>query len=145
MTSPPSYYDVINQKAAAFVTKSDCQYHVSLLHTFHQLRISDPEVEKIYLARAEARYFLWMNHVQSYEPSNSLLPPIDVVYMWHAHLLSPFRYHENILRNGYDTLHTKAYGLPLERLEWAKTTFADGVDPDSEQYWSKFFPINRTN
>ena len=24
--------------------------------------------------------------------------------------------------------------------EWAKTTFADGVDPDSEQYWSKFFP-----
>jgi hypothetical protein len=24
--------------------------------------------------------------------------------------------------------------------EWAKTTFADGVDPESEQYWSKFFP-----
>ena len=76
MSSPPSYYDVINQKASAFIAKPDCQYHVSLLHTFHQLRISDPEAEKVYLARAEARYFLWMNHVQSYEPSNYLLPPI---------------------------------------------------------------------
>jgi hypothetical protein len=76
MSSPPSYHDVINQKADAFVTKSDCQNHMSLLHTFHQLRISDPETEKVYLARAEARYFVWMSHVQSYEPSNYLLPPI---------------------------------------------------------------------
>jgi hypothetical protein len=83
MASPPSYYDainekkdIINEKEDIFVTLPNCQYHASLLHTFHQLRISNPELEKVYLARAEARYFQWMDHVQSYEPSMNLLPPI---------------------------------------------------------------------
>ncbi|KAI8583053.1 hypothetical protein K450DRAFT_223977 [Umbelopsis ramanniana AG] len=140
MASPPSYNEAISDNGDIFVTLPDCQAHASLLHTFYQLRISDPEVEKVYLARAEARYFQWMDHVQSYGPSMELLPPIDIVYMWHAHLLSPYRYYEDTLRNGWVLFHTKAYGLPLQRLEWAKTTFEDGVDPESEQYWRKFFP-----
>lgn len=86
MASPPTYYEATQEKEDTFVSLSDCQYHESLLHTFHQLRISDPEVEKVYLARAEARYFLWMDHVRSYEPSMDLLPPIgkfSVLYVSH--------------------------------------------------------------
>ncbi|KAH8556565.1 hypothetical protein BGW37DRAFT_473163 [Umbelopsis sp. PMI_123] len=140
MTSPPpTYSDAIKDNDELFVTLSDCQYHASLLHTFYNLRIKDPALEKVYLARAERRYYLWMDHVQEFEPSTQILPPIDVIYMWHAHLLSPYRYYEDLLRNGWEIFLNKDYGLPLERLDWAKRTFADGVDPDSEQYWNKFF------
>jgi hypothetical protein len=84
MTSPPTYYEATQEKQEIednFVSVPDCQYHESLLHTFHQLRISDPEVEKVYLARAEARYFRWMDHVQLYGPSMDLLPPIGKLSM----------------------------------------------------------------
>jgi hypothetical protein len=77
MTSPPpTYSDAIKDNDELFVTLSDCQYHASLLHTFYNLRIKDPALEKVYLARAERRYYLWMDHVQEFEPSTQILPPI---------------------------------------------------------------------
>lgn len=59
-----------------FVAPKACQDHISLLHTFHALRWADPDVEKVFLARAERRYLLWMDHVQETRPSPEILPPI---------------------------------------------------------------------
>lgn len=89
MSSPPSYNDALKDDDKLFVTLEACQLHASLLHTFHSLRIRDISVEKMYLARAERRYLLWMDHVQEEQPNPDILPPI-------GKLLKPVYYHKLI-------------------------------------------------
>lgn len=77
MASPPTYSDALRDDDKQFVTLADCQYHASLLQTFNKLRIADPTLEKLYLARAETRYILWMNHIaDTIQPDADILPPI---------------------------------------------------------------------
>ncbi|KAJ2956195.1 hypothetical protein NQZ79_g7931 [Umbelopsis isabellina] len=116
--TPPSYRKSIAEDEKSFVNMRACQQHASLLHTFFQLRSNNAETEKAYLVRAELRYLLWIQLVAKEKPDANILPPIDVVYMWHAHLLSPFRYYEDL----------------------AKSQYQNGVDPESEAFWHRAYP-----
>lgn len=68
--------------------------------------------QRLYLARAEFRYELWIdasaktyaltpplgNSLSPSKPHSSfaILLPLDVAYVWHTHMLSPFRYYEDL-------------------------------------------------
>ncbi|RHZ64644.1 hypothetical protein Glove_321g24 [Diversispora epigaea] len=111
------------------------QAHLMLLTKFKALEQADEQIDVRYLLRAHERYLLWLNFLssQNFDTGMELIPPIDVCYIWHLHLLSPMRYYEDMLRI-YDPLQ-KFPDFPLERLYdiWVKN---DGhTDPESESIW----------
>ncbi|GAA5804045.1 hypothetical protein HPULCUR_009531 [Helicostylum pulchrum] len=80
------------------VTVANCWYYLSLLERFVNVtsHMSD-KVLKMYLVRAEYRYFRWIANVGNRQRIYSL-PPLDVAFFWQAHMLSPFRFYEDTLR-----------------------------------------------
>ncbi|CAB4433833.1 unnamed protein product [Rhizophagus irregularis] len=69
------------------------------------------------------RYILWLNLLgsQKFNEETVPIPPIDVYYIWHSHLLSPLRYYED-MRRIYDPQQNFP-DFPLIRLHdiWEKT------------------------
>ncbi|KAI8140520.1 hypothetical protein BJV82DRAFT_622892 [Fennellomyces sp. T-0311] len=92
------------------------------------------------LARAELRYIKWRDIVQkSFEKSGSkpFPPPLDVAYMWHAHMLSPFRYYEDSVRLNQSRLYQT--NLPLPAL------YHSAFDPLSDSIqnlWRLYYDID---
>ncbi|RHZ88179.1 hypothetical protein Glove_26g288 [Diversispora epigaea] len=111
--------------------------HLILLTKFKALEQADEQIDVRYLLRAQERYLLWLNFLgsQNFDPGMELIPPIDVCYIWHSHLLSPMRYYEDMLRI-YD-LPQKFPDFPLKRLYniWVKNN--GHTDPESESIWVK--------
>ncbi|GAA5815491.1 hypothetical protein MFLAVUS_009003 [Mucor flavus] len=87
----PSFDTVVNV--------SNCWYYLSLLERFVDITSSLSQKDlKIYLVRAEYRYFKWMfANVKDRQISLSI-PPVDVAFFWQAHMLSPLRFQEDIMR-----------------------------------------------
>ncbi|KAI9253051.1 hypothetical protein EDC94DRAFT_268230 [Helicostylum pulchrum] len=81
------------------VTVPNCWYYLSMLERFVDITSSMPQdILKMYLVRAEYRYFKWMYKTKKHRSVKHSIPPIDVAFFWQAHLLSPVRYQEDIMR-----------------------------------------------
>ncbi|CAG8520979.1 11151_t:CDS:2, partial [Gigaspora rosea] len=110
--------------------------HLVMLAKFHSLEQQDSEIDERYLLRAEKRYLLWLkvlNNVSFKDDEEIPIPPIDVCQVWHAHLLSPLRYFEDIKR-----LYKREFTFPLAKLHelWSKTN-GDHMDERSKQFWEE--------
>ncbi|RIB01904.1 hypothetical protein C2G38_2229336 [Gigaspora rosea] len=110
--------------------------HLAMLAKFHSLEQRDSEIDERYLLRAEKRYLLWLkilNNVSFKDDEEIPIPPIDVCQVWHAHLLSPLRYFEDIKR-----LYKREFTFPLAQLHelWSKTN-GDHMDERSKQFWEE--------
>ncbi|PKY42401.1 hypothetical protein RhiirA4_456198 [Rhizophagus irregularis] len=82
------------------------------------------------------RYILWLNLLgsQKFNEETVPIPPIDVYYIWHSHLLSPLRYYED-MRRIYDPQQNFP-DFPLIRLV-TRYLGKNGshTDPVSESIW----------
>ncbi|KAF7727266.1 hypothetical protein EC973_007879, partial [Apophysomyces ossiformis] len=80
------------------VTVHACHYYLSLINRFTETTKNMTEQQlRIYLVRAEDRYIGWIKNIRKMQ-SHNIIPPIDVAYLWHTHMLSPFRYYEDLTR-----------------------------------------------
>ncbi|KND00060.1 uncharacterized protein SPPG_04403 [Spizellomyces punctatus DAOM BR117] len=90
-------------------------WHLDLLRRFKALETADEATDLHYLYAAEQRYGIWLHLLKDKtSPAKTPLPPLDVLLMWHAHMLNPWRYHE-------DTYHIFGredlpFALPLEEV-----------------------------
>ncbi|GAA5796750.1 hypothetical protein HPULCUR_002125 [Helicostylum pulchrum] len=112
------------------VTVANCWYYLSLLERFVNVtsNMSD-KVLKIYLVRAEYRYFRWIAN-KGARKRDDTLPPLDVAFFWQAHMLSPFRFYE-------DTLRVEPYKsdlIPLKEIH----NFQTNRDPKVLAEWRNF-------
>ncbi|CAO3598231.1 unnamed protein product [Absidia cylindrospora] len=112
------------------VTVENCFYYLSLLEQFTELLKKFENHLDAFHARAEKRYIAWVN-TSNRRADLNIIPPIDVAYMIHAHLLSPHRYYEDHRR--LKDANPKI-SLPLKELHW--TRYDDGnPDSTSKSYW----------
>ncbi|KAI8061894.1 hypothetical protein BDF21DRAFT_455466, partial [Thamnidium elegans] len=82
------------------VNISSCYYYLSLLERFANTIKDMTETElKYYLVRAESRYSKWIFHKSFKMLLPRKTPPLDVAFFWHAHMLSPLRYYEDMKKN----------------------------------------------
>ncbi|KAI9488896.1 hypothetical protein BDB00DRAFT_846139 [Zychaea mexicana] len=106
------------------VSVKHCHHYLSLMEQFllYKERFDSTHL-KIMLARAERRYIQWREIVHtsfSKTGYQSFVPPLDIAYMWHTHMLSPFRYFEDSIR--LNQMDLFKINLPLGKLhEYAST------------------------
>ncbi|KAF0394652.1 hypothetical protein F8M41_010331 [Gigaspora margarita] len=113
--------------------------HLAMLSKFNSLEQQDNEIDQRYLLRSEKRYLLWvglLNNNSFKDVEEVPIPPIDVCLIWHAHLLSPFRYYEDMRRSHDPT--SKEYNFPLAKLHeiWSQNN-GDHIDEQSKQFWEE--------
>ncbi|KAJ1924649.1 hypothetical protein IWQ60_005055 [Tieghemiomyces parasiticus] len=99
----------------------DIVYHMSLLRWFSEVGFeASSNVTNRFLLRAEQRYrTFWALIIKNRpDPATLALPPIDVLLMWHSHLLRPGRYLEDLYRWTNDDSLLK-YSIPLKRINTA--------------------------
>ncbi|KAG0234232.1 hypothetical protein BGW41_001201 [Actinomortierella wolfii] len=128
-----------------WVTPATLLAHLRLLRCLQSLVIVDDEdLDFLYLIRSEERYLMYLDMLQQHQPAPSEvpLPPIDVALMWTVHMLAPFRYHEDLLRN-YSP-HMLNYAFPLLRYVDAIDIEAPTTDDEafaaSKEMWRKTYP-----
>ncbi|RUS22430.1 hypothetical protein BC937DRAFT_89246 [Endogone sp. FLAS-F59071] len=72
------------------------------LQQFYNVKMKQRDSDVMYLAIAEQRYTLWLDklHEKGYwrEGHKVPVPPTDVLLIWHAHMISPWKYYEDIAR-----------------------------------------------
>ncbi|KAL1924966.1 uncharacterized protein VTP21DRAFT_4620 [Calcarisporiella thermophila] len=118
------------------VTPQSLHMHLACLHKFYQMAIQDnEELDKLYLNRAEYRYTLWMQIIHKLKPNPLPLPPWDVALVWHAHMLSPFRYAEDMVR--LYKMDAIEINFPLEALHEAIATDLNYMDPEAVRFWEQ--------
>ncbi|KAG0249788.1 hypothetical protein DFQ27_009777 [Actinomortierella ambigua] len=128
-----------------WVTPTTLFAHLRLLRCLQSLVIVDDEdLDFLYLIRSEERYLMYLDMLQQHQPApaNVPLPPIDVALMWTVHMLSPFRYHEDLLRN-YSP-HMLNYAFPLLRyvdaIDIEAPTTEDEAFAASKELWRTTYP-----
>ncbi|CAO3652200.1 unnamed protein product [Cunninghamella echinulata] len=78
------------------------------------------------------RYEYWIEACKKDIPNSIVSPPIDIAYIWHAHLVSPFRYYEDSIRLKFPLI-----SMPLEALH---KQYFSGPSVSSESFWQKHAP-----
>lgn len=123
---PVSPYDKPFPSFSTTVTVPNCWYYLSLLERFVDATKDMPEdVLKLYLVRAEYRYFKWFNLSSGKGAKPRYAPPLDVAFFWQAHALSPIRYYEDRKRFSVYTYIDK---IPLQKIHEARTADPDNRD-----------------
>ncbi|CAO3596687.1 unnamed protein product [Absidia cylindrospora] len=100
-TFEPTSFDPIQSLLPSIgqvVTIEKCLYYLSLVERISNLREHFAEHLDALHARAEMRYEYWVDGCKKAIPGPVVAPPIDVAYIMHAHLVSPFRYYEDCIR-----------------------------------------------
>ncbi|KAI7892154.1 uncharacterized protein EV154DRAFT_505785 [Mucor mucedo] len=81
------------------VNTDNCYYYLSLLERFVSVIESMDKEELLqYLVRAESRYFRWI-FCPLFISTKREVPPLDVAFFWQTHMLSPLRYHEDMIKH----------------------------------------------
>lgn len=109
----------------AVVTVENCIYYLSLLEQFAKMLTKFKDHLDAFHARAEKRYHLWVAASERRAPVTVMVPPLDVAYMIHAHLLTPHRFVEDAERLDNKMMD---YPMPLKELvkKKAHTYFFEG-------------------
>ncbi|KAL9555736.1 hypothetical protein MBANPS3_002233 [Mucor bainieri] len=99
------------------VTVSNCYYYLSLLERFVETtKDMSEDVLKLYLVRAEYRYYKWAySREADFGSMKNAIPPIDIAFFWQAHMLSPLRFFEDSIRNTQWSKY-KNTRLPLKEI-----------------------------
>ncbi|CAO3651116.1 unnamed protein product [Cunninghamella blakesleeana] len=113
------------------VTVEKCIYYLSLVEQFSNLRQTFKDDLDTFHARAEMRYEYWIDGLKKKIPPSYVAPPIDVAYIWHAHLVSPFRYYEDSIRLDFPLV-----SMPLSALHEQY----DNPSASSTDYWKSCAP-----
>ncbi|ORZ09932.1 hypothetical protein BCR42DRAFT_470366 [Absidia repens] len=115
------------------VTARNCYYYLALIERFWRgMDAMTRDQQRLYLARAEFRYFLW---VRAFDAKRMPTPPLDIAFMWHTHLLSPLRSYEDLalrIPSARSVLNTN---MPLENLHREK----NGPTKDTLMKWERIF------
>ncbi|KAI9493998.1 hypothetical protein BDB00DRAFT_928496 [Zychaea mexicana] len=119
------------------VTVENYLYYLSLLESFYELEQSmSPEIFKIFMVAAEKRYLEFLltcynGNVNRWDSNKPV--PLDVAYAWHAHLLSPFRYYEDIACDSEnDTIQLQLVeNFPLKAMHKQRRRDKLGHQPDN--------------
>ncbi|KAL1924968.1 uncharacterized protein VTP21DRAFT_4622 [Calcarisporiella thermophila] len=116
------------------VTPQSLHMHLACLHKFYQMAIQDnEELDKLFLNRAEYRYTLWMQIIHRLKANPLPVPPWDVALVWHAHMLSPYRYAEDMIR--LYKADAMEINFPLQALHEAIAIDENCSDPESVRFW----------
>ncbi|KAI8645697.1 hypothetical protein BD408DRAFT_400118 [Parasitella parasitica] len=71
---------------------------------------------KLYLVRAEYRYFKWAYSLDTdFGSIKNAIPPLDIAFFWQAHMLSPLRFFEDSIRNS-QLCHYRNIKMPLKEI-----------------------------
>ncbi|KAI7887152.1 hypothetical protein K492DRAFT_189568 [Lichtheimia hyalospora FSU 10163] len=137
---PTEEQGVIFPRLNNVVTIENCFYYLSLMERFLEYkRTFGPQLVKIMLARAEIRYARWLRYMNDAAKNSShyrkIAPPLDVGYMWHAHMLSPFRYFEDLARNLQ--LGVFKSNLPLDLMH--RSGLMDSPSPQALNVWRQLY------
>ncbi|KAG8768646.1 hypothetical protein FRC12_005451 [Ceratobasidium sp. 428] len=119
-TTPSKLYHIGKLSTLPLVTIAEVKAHLLLLGAFEQLRHKCEEADLVdlqkkmpslqteakwplFLERARERFDLWVAKVVDGRPGRTELwheeiPPLDVLVIWHAYLLNPVQYHEDVSR-----------------------------------------------
>ena len=87
-----------NEKFKVSLTITDVQQHVAFLEEINSLdSLSQPHIVLDAVRRYES---FWLPLLAKYDsqadkPAYSLKPPIDIEWIWHVHLLSPYAYRKD--------------------------------------------------
>ncbi|KAI9274817.1 hypothetical protein BDA99DRAFT_249500 [Phascolomyces articulosus] len=103
------------------VNVENCYYYMSLLEEFYNVEQSmSDELFKLYIIAAERRYLEFIrycgtgNYLQHWSGGRPV--PIDIAYAWHAHLLAPYHYKEDILCDSANVELPWKSNFPLEAM-----------------------------
>ncbi|CAO3643647.1 unnamed protein product [Mucor fragilis] len=120
------------------VTVSSCYYYLSLLERFvDTTKDMSESVLKLYLVRAEYRYYKWAySREADFGSMKSAIPPLDIAFFWQAHMLSPLRFFEDSIRNAQlseyrnlklplKEIHEMGTGIPIHVLTAWKNVMGD--------------------
>ncbi|KAG9128428.1 hypothetical protein FRC07_012536 [Ceratobasidium sp. 392] len=119
-TTPSKLYNIGKLSTLPLVTIAELKAHLLLLGAFEQLKRKCEEADLVdlqkklpplrteakwplFLERARERFDLWVAKVVNGRPGRTNLwheeiPPLDVLVIWHAYLLNPIQYYEDVSR-----------------------------------------------
>ncbi|KAI9302915.1 hypothetical protein BJ944DRAFT_111467 [Cunninghamella echinulata] len=114
------------------VTVDNCYYYVGFLELFWTYFDKLALVEQqLYLARAEWRY---EQYLLNFDKLCTKPPPLDIAFIWHAHMLSPFHYYEDlVLRLQIPEVFKR--NLPLYDIRMV----GDDPNPIPPEKWNEVF------
>ncbi|KAI9260671.1 hypothetical protein BDA99DRAFT_88511 [Phascolomyces articulosus] len=127
------------------VTIENCFYYLSLLERFQSLRRSmDDDAFKKFLIMAEMRYRYFFVRVElNREKELPYAFPLDIMFMWHAHALSPYRFQDDSVR----LAGLPVFPLPLKamhindiqeaRINWDRYYFCDLLFHEQNDAWTQ--------
>ncbi|QRW13177.1 ATP-dependent RNA helicase DOB1 [Ceratobasidium sp. AG-Ba] len=171
-TTPSKLYKVGKLSTLPLVTIADIKAHLLLLGAFEQLKQKCEEADVVdvqkklpplcteakwplFLERARERFYLWVAKVINARPERSGLwheeiPPLDVLLIWHAYLLNPIQYHEDVVR--MHPILDKLSEFPLYKISSQIDLETLEMLPTEEQfhYWQRTtgdcfgLPLNTT-
>lgn len=114
-----------------YVTVANCWYYISLMERFVDTTVElGEDLLKIYLVRAEYRYFKWLSTRENGKSVDYYIPPIDVAFYWHAHMLSPVRFAEDTKLAPSKSMITER--IPLEEIHNMRTK----PNPVTQRDWA---------
>ncbi|CAO3596686.1 unnamed protein product [Absidia cylindrospora] len=121
-----------DHKGEAMVTVENCIYYLSLLEQFARMLIKFKDHLDAFHTRAEKRYHLWVTANNRRENDLVVMvPPLDVAYMLHAHLLTPHRFVEDDERLDNKMMN---YPMPLKELHIMRS-YKNKPATASINYW----------
>lgn len=95
------------------VTIANCFFYLSLLEQFEELEKKFKDHLDLFYARAEKRYEIWYQASARRKNNDPIIPPIDVCYMLHTHMLQPHRFYEDSIRLDSQIFQ---FSMPLKEL-----------------------------
>ncbi|KAJ7488064.1 hypothetical protein FB451DRAFT_1025893 [Mycena latifolia] len=131
----PSSFSIGSHSTAPFVSTRQLKNHLVLLHEFAELKSkveamgsaqgpthmpSDKERRWTwFVGLAVERFEIWCKALEPSDAEKGYLPPIDVIMVWHAYLLNPGWYAEEVLTgremNAAEYYHPKPYLRGLKK------------------------------
>ncbi|ORZ19751.1 hypothetical protein BCR42DRAFT_489634 [Absidia repens] len=138
-TFEPTSFDPIQALLPSIgqvVTIETCVYYLSLVERISHIRDQFAEHLDALHARAEMRYEYWVDGCKKAIPGPCVAPPIDVAYIMHAHLVSPFRYYEDCVRLNLPMLPMpfKQLHIQQDQPTEASLKFWETCAPSTEPY-----------
>ena len=129
----PANFKVGKLKTKPFVTVPELKLHLRLLAAFdalHQQVRTTPETQgavldadtrwSVFCTRAEKKYEQWVQELSTTEGDvkdvleRDGLPGLDVLMVWHAHMLNPRKYYEDSKRDSRFERLAQAGSFPLQ-------------------------------
>ncbi|KAL9537228.1 hypothetical protein MBANPS3_011967 [Mucor bainieri] len=113
------------EKSTAPISQYSCYLYLNLLTRFINITkdLSEHDL-KVYLVRAEYRYFRFMGFVENGGP-----PPLEVAIFMQAHKAHPYQFEDDCNRDTSGTFHTH-FGMNLQET-------IESVESIIEAKWSK--------